>query len=243
MTSSAGAPGREERLRISEIFGPTVQGEGRHMGRPTVFVRTGGCDYRCKWCDTLFAVLPEHRQEWTSMAAGTILSEVDRLAGGPILVSVSGGNPALQPLGGLIEAGHERGHTFTLETQGSVAADWFSALDSLTLSPKGPSSGHVTGLAELEACLDAAGNGPETTFKVVVFNEADYGYARELAANYPGHPFYLQVGNPEPAGAPDSEDLMDRFRWLVERTNADRWYAASVLPQLHVLAWGNRRGV
>ncbi|KPV41510.1 7-carboxy-7-deazaguanine synthase [Thiohalorhabdus denitrificans] len=234
---------REERLRISEIFGPTVQGEGRHIGEPTVFVRTGGCDYRCRWCDTLFAVLPEHRGEWAPMDPEEVLAEVDRLAGEPILVSLSGGNPALQPLGGLIAAGHERGHSFTLETQGSVAAAWFAALDSLTLSPKGPSSGHITRLAELEACLDAAGEGPETTFKVVVFDEADYGYARELAANYPGHPFYLQVGNPEPVGEPDPADLMARYRWLVERVTNDRWYAATVLPQLHVLAWGNQRGV
>ncbi|MFP4614921.1 MAG: 7-carboxy-7-deazaguanine synthase QueE [Thiohalorhabdus sp.] len=233
----------EARLRISEIFGPTVQGEGRHIGQPTVFVRTGGCDQVCNWCDTLFAVLPEYRREWAAMPTGEVLAEVDRLAGHPVLVTLSGGNPALQPLGGLIAAGHERGHTFTLETQGTIAAEWFAALDSLTLSPKGPSSGRITRLAELEACLDAAGNGPVTTFKVVVFDEADYGYARELAANYPEYPFYLQVGNPEPACEPDPADLMARFRWLVERVTSDRWYAATVLPQLHVLAWGNQRGV
>ena len=37
-------------IRISEIFGPTVQGEGALVGKPTVFVRTGGCDYRCTYC-------------------------------------------------------------------------------------------------------------------------------------------------------------------------------------------------
>ena len=34
-------------LRIAEIFGPTIQGEGALIGEPTVFVRAGGCDYRC----------------------------------------------------------------------------------------------------------------------------------------------------------------------------------------------------
>jgi organic radical activating enzyme len=51
----------KERIRISKIFGPTIQGEGPLIGRPIVFVRTGGCDYRCSWCDTLYAVLPEYR--------------------------------------------------------------------------------------------------------------------------------------------------------------------------------------
>ncbi|TIT89813.1 MAG: 7-carboxy-7-deazaguanine synthase QueE, partial [Mesorhizobium sp.] len=36
-------------IRVSEIFGPTVQGEGVLIGLPTVFIRTGGCDYRCSW--------------------------------------------------------------------------------------------------------------------------------------------------------------------------------------------------
>jgi 7-carboxy-7-deazaguanine synthase len=37
--------------------------------------------------------------------------------------------------------------------------------------------------------------------------------------------------------------LLARFRWLVDRVARDRWFEATVLPQLHVLAWGNERGV
>jgi 7-carboxy-7-deazaguanine synthase len=36
---------------------------------------------------------------------------------------------------------------------------------------------------------------------------------------------------------------MCRFRWLIGKVTRDRWFAATVLPQLHVLVWGNRRGV
>jgi 7-carboxy-7-deazaguanine synthase len=95
-----------ERIRISEIFGPTIQGEGPLIGRPTVFVRTAGCDYRCNWCDTLYAVLPEYRDEWTLMTSSEILSQVNELAANqPVLISLSGGNPALQPLDSLITLG------------------------------------------------------------------------------------------------------------------------------------------
>jgi 7-carboxy-7-deazaguanine synthase len=41
----------------------------------------------------------------------------------------------------------------------------------------------------------------------------------------------------------DIGDLMERLRWLAARTIADRWFDATVLPQLHVLAWGSKRGV
>jgi 7-carboxy-7-deazaguanine synthase len=45
------------------------------------------------------------------------------------------------------------------------------------------------------------------------------------------------------ADDPDLGDLMHRLRWLAGRVIADDWFAATVLPQLHVLAWGNKRGV
>ena len=143
-------------IRVSEIFGPTIQGEGALIGQPTVFVRTGGCDYRCDWCDSLHAVESEYRATWAPMAAETVMAEVARLSGDrPIMVTLSGGNPAIQPLGPLITAGRARGYRFALETQGSIARDWFADLDMLVLSPKPPSSGMSVDWAAFEACLDA----------------------------------------------------------------------------------------
>ena len=55
------------------------------------------------------------------MSAEEVFAEVQRLAEyRPILVTLSGGNPAMQPLEGLIELGREHGYTFALETQGFV---------------------------------------------------------------------------------------------------------------------------
>ena len=240
-----------ERVRISEIFGPTIQGEGPLIGRPTVFVRTAGCDYRCAWCDTLYAVLPDYRDEWILMSPPQIMARVNELAGdSSVLISLSGGNPALQPLAPVIALGRRHSHSFALETQGSVSQAWFAELDWLILSPKPPSSGMITDWNALEACLEAAEGKPRCVLKIVVFDDADYSYAQTAAARHPTLPVYLQVGNPAPliaaggavAGEPD-EDLMHRLRWLAGKVIADHWFAATVLPQLHVLAWGNKRGV
>src|SRR5437870_3230210 len=105
----------KDRIRISEIFGPTIQGEGPLIGRVTAFVRTAGCDYRCAWCDTLHAVLPEYHEQWRFMTSEEVLAGVEKLTGNrPMLVSLSGGNPALQPLGSLIMLGRQKGYTFGL---------------------------------------------------------------------------------------------------------------------------------
>ncbi|MBZ9791498.1 7-carboxy-7-deazaguanine synthase QueE [Rhizobium sp. 3T7] len=241
---------RETQIRVSEIFGPTIQGEGILIGLPTVFVRTGGCDYRCSWCDSLHAVDSEYRDQWLPMTVDGIWAEVTRLSGGkPLMVSLSGGNPAIQPLGGLIAHGHEQGYKFALETQGSVAKEWFADLDVLVLSPKPPSSGMATDWDAFEDCLRKAGSGPAIALKIVVFDDPDYAYAREAAVRYPHLSVYLQPGNHTPA-PPDDDDarvdidgIMDRMLWLVDKVTEDRWFEARVLPQLHVLLWGNKRGV
>nr|WP_299503272.1 7-carboxy-7-deazaguanine synthase QueE [uncultured Rhizobium sp.] len=240
----------ETQIRISEIFGPTIQGEGVLMGLPTVFVRTGGCDYRCSWCDTLHAVASEYRDQWLPMSVDAIWREVTRLSGSrPLTVSLSGGNPAIQPLGDLIEHGHRDGYRFALETQGSIAKDWFANLDVLVLSPKPPSSGMETDWDAFDACLRLAGKGPRIALKIVVFDDDDYAYARNAAARYTSLPVYLQPGNHTPpppdcdTAKVDIDGIMDRMLWLIDRVTADRWFEAHVLPQLHVLLWGNRRGV
>ncbi len=238
-----------DQIRVSEIFGPTIQGEGALIGLPTVFVRTGGCDYRCSWCDSLHAVDAAYRDTWVPMAAAEVMAEVERLSGGrPLMVTLSGGNPAIQPLGPLIRLGREKGYRFALETQGSVARGWFADLDMLVLSPKPPSSGMDLDWAALGQCAEAA-DGAQMVLKIVVFDEADYRFAREVAAFLPLLPVCLQPGNHTPpppdddSAVVDQAGIDDRMRWLVERVTADGWFEARVLPQLHVMLWGNKRGV
>lgn len=234
-----------EPIRISEIFGPTIQGEGALIGQPTVFVRTGGCDYRCTWCDTLHAVDSQYRHDWKPMSAEEIFAEVKKLSGSiPLMISLSGGNPAIQPLGSLITLGHAKNYRFALETQGSIAQDWFADLDILTLSPKPPSSSMQTDWDKLDECVKAAGDKPEIALKIVIFDDADYVYARSMAQHYPTLPLYLQPGNPSvPPAEIDQDNLMARMRWLVDKISKDRWFNVTILPQLHVMLWGNQRGV
>lgn len=240
------------KIRISEIFGPTIQGEGALIGEPTVFVRTGGCDYRCAWCDSLHAVDPAYRHDWTAMSAEAVMARVADLSGNiPLTVSLSGGNPAIQPLGPLIELGTARGYRFALETQGSLAKDWFCDLDMLILSPKPPSSGERTDWEKIAECRARAGKKTRIAMKIVVFNEGDYAFAREAARRHDDLALYLQPGNHTPPLPEDGDGglgidmdgILERTRWLVGRTLEDRWFDVRILPQLHVLLWGNMRGV
>lgn len=233
-------------LRIAEIFGPTIQGEGALIGEPTVFVRSGGCDYRCSWCDSLHAVDSANRHDWAKMSAEEVFDQVCTLSGGkPLTVSISGGNPAIQDFAPVITLGQAAGYRFACETQGSIAKPWFGALDTLVLSPKPPSSGEVVDWATFDNCLIAAQSCEQVVMKIVIFDDIDYAWAKATAARYPDLPLYLQPGNAEvdPDMPVDLQAATDRLLWLIEKVTADQWYAPRVLPQLHVLVWGNKRGV
>ncbi|MBL3552516.1 7-carboxy-7-deazaguanine synthase QueE [Rhodovulum sulfidophilum] len=233
-------------LRIAEIFGPTIQGEGALIGEPTVFVRAGGCDYRCSWCDSLHAVESRYRHSWATMTSETVWEQVRRLSGDrPLTVSLSGGNPAIQDFGALIAMGRAAGYRFACETQGSVARPWFADLDTLVLSPKPPSSGEEVDWDAFDACRKLGVGARRQVMKIVIFDETDYQWARDVHARHSDLPLYLQPGNTEvnPAAPVDLQALADRLGWLTGKALADGWFAPRILPQLHILIWGNKRGV
>ena len=234
------------RLRIAEIFGPTIQGEGALIGEPTVFIRAGGCDYRCSWCDSMHAVDSAFRDTWAPMKPAQIWEQVRDLSGGvPLTVSISGGNPAIQDFAPVIAMGKTEGYRFACETQGSVARPWFADLDMLVLSPKPPSSDQVVDWDAFDACVQAGRDAGQTVIKIVIFDDRDYQWAQDAAARHPDLPLYLQPGNPEvdPDVPVAAQDVADRLLWLVDKVTADRWFRPRVLPQLHVMLWGNLRGV
>ena len=83
--------------------------------------------------------------------------------------------------------------------------------------------------------------------KIVIFDELDYAFARSVAREFEELPIFLQPGNHTPPVEDevliDLDGILNRMRWLVDRVASDRWFDARVLPQLHVLLWGNMRGV
>ncbi len=233
---------------VIEIFGPTIQGEGAEAGVPTHFVRLGGCDYRCSWCDTMYAVEPQTVRETARRMTGEeIVAAVHALPGRPEWVSISGGNPALHELGAVVKALHAAGAKVAVETQGSRWRPWLASVDRLTLSPKPPSSGMASDAhdAQFDAFMRAAAAvADRIVLKIVCFDEADVRWAKRRTAPWRGLPVFLSAGTPVPAPHDLRSAVATRYRWLCERVAGDPELAgARVLPQLHVIAWGDARGV
>jgi 7-carboxy-7-deazaguanine synthase len=233
-----------------EIFGPTIQGEGMVIGQKTMFVRTAGCDYSCAWCDSSFTWDGSGKDLIKQMTGDEVWTELCRIGGDRFsFVTISGGNPAL--LKGLTDLIHrlKKNHVqIGLETQGSKWQDWFYDIDELTISPKPPSSNMETDFSILDEIIEKlrSSNG-HVSLKVVVFDEADYDYAKKVHQRYEDIPFFLQVGNNDLVTENQQqllESLLSRYEWLIDKVIEDsKFNHVKVLPQLHTYLWGNKRGV
>lgn len=239
-------------IPVLEIFGPTVQGEGMVIGQKTMFVRTAGCDYSCAWCDSAFTWDGSGVKDIRKMNAAEIWDELKRIGGNRFShVTISGGNPLLLPqLSSLVELLRSEGIRIAVETQGSRWQDWLAEIDEVTISPKPPSSGMTTDWERLDDIVERLRKRPAPyaySLKVVIFDDHDLAYAQTVHARYPGAPMYLQVGNADTSRM-DKEnhaaDLLLQYERLIDKVTASETLNdVRVLPQLHTLVWGNKRGV
>jgi 7-carboxy-7-deazaguanine synthase len=160
-------------LRITEIFF-SLQGEGRRMGLPTVFVRLTGCPLRCGYCDTAYAF---QGGEWRSLA-----DIVAAVAKHPTRhVCVTGGEPLAQRgCPDLLKALCDAGYDVALETSGALDVGGIDPRVARIVDVKTPGSGEVG--RNLWSNLDLLGEADEVKF--VLVDEADYRWAAGIVAQY-----------------------------------------------------------
>jgi organic radical activating enzyme len=141
----------------------TIQGEGFYQGCAAYFIRLGGCDVGCVWCDV--------KESWDAEAhphfsVDTLAEEAH--ASGAEIVVVTGGEPLMHDLTGLTDALHRAGLRTHIETSGSwpVTGSW----DWICVSPK-------KFKAPLPEVLKTADE-----LKVIVYNRSDFEWAEKHAA-------------------------------------------------------------
>lgn len=117
-------------MRITEIF-YSIQGEGELTGVPSVFIRTSGCNLRCRWCDTMYASWSPEGEDWD------VESILAKVRGFPTRHAVlTGGEPMIaKGIHELAGALRESRYHITIETAGTIPPDGI-ACDLASLSPK-----------------------------------------------------------------------------------------------------------
>lgn len=181
---------KDGKFPVIEIFGPTIQGEGAMIGVRTMFVRMGGCDYRCERCDSMHAVHPmavKANAKW--MTEEEIVTEVcaQAAASSTTWVTLSGGNPAMWNFTRLIQLFQGMNMKVALETQGSIYRGWIANCDQVTVSPKGPGMGERFNPEVFKSfILNYYNQKPwdipndRLAVKVVVFDQQDFEFAVQV---------------------------------------------------------------
>ena len=149
-------------LPVMEHF-YTLQGEGFHQGKAAYFIRLGGCDVGCSWCDV--------KESWDADAhphldIDDLLVEVQKTT--TKLVVITGGEPLLHPLKNLTALLQKNGFETNIETSGSspLSGSW----DWICLSPKKFKPALPEVMAEANE------------LKIVVYNNSDFDWAEKYAA-------------------------------------------------------------
>ena len=228
-------------MKVSEIF-HSIQGEGKLVGVPSVFVRASGCNLRCTWCDTPYASWDPEGEE---LSVHRIIEQV--AAHDTRHVVLTGGEPMIMPeIEGLAAALKQRGHHVTIETAATVFKP--VALDLASLSPKLSNStphdreggrfaaAHEKQRITVNVIQQFIDHSPDFQLKFVVSAPADLAEIEQLLDQLRG--WRADDVQLMPEGI-DAETLSSRMDWMSENCKK-KGYRLS--PRLHVMLYGNRRG-
>ena len=152
----------------------TIQGEGYHQGRASYFIRLGGCDVGCHWCDV--------KESWDASVHPVV--DVEQLAMEAVqypaeVVVVTGGEPLMHNLEELCKVLHLQNKKMHIETSGAypVSGDW----DWICFSPKKFKE-------PVDSIFPLANE-----LKIVIYNKSDFEWAESYADKVSGHcKLYLQ---------------------------------------------------
>lgn len=167
-------------LEVQEIF-PTFQGEGLYAGWPAVFIRLGGCNLACHFCDTEF-------ESPHAMALDAILEQVSAYMAQnnpkTPLVVMTGGEPFRQPIEALCKALCGRGYKVQIECNGTLYRDIPKEVD-IVCSPKNTGNGYQVLREDILTRANAL------KFIISAF-DARYNHVGEVGQAAYGIPVYVQ---------------------------------------------------
>lgn len=232
-------------LVVSEVFGPTVSGEGISLGQRCGFIRLMGCNLHCSWCDTAYTWDADRynlREQGTRRTWSWIVNQIITMNVG--MVIVSGGEPLLhQGQPGwelLLRALDGASVDVEVETNGTiipsdVSVQWVSRF---TVSPKLAHAGDSeedricpTALAEFRRLSEEG----RAVFKFVCATPEHVAEVERITKAHDIHPDYVWI-------MPLGDTHYDVADHLVMITDAAVAAGFNVTTRLHIQVWGNERG-
>ena len=228
-------------MNVSELF-YSIQGEGKLVGVPSVFIRLSGCNLRCTWCDTPYA---SWEPQGTEMSIDAIVEQ--SRAFNSCHAVLTGGEPLIFPeIVKLSDSLRNAGHHITVETAATVYQP--IQVDLASISPKLSNStpfereggrfaiNHERQRLNIPVIQKLMDEAPVFQLKFVVSAPDDLDEIRtildQLRRWSPADVLLMPEGT-------DQATLNDRASWIAEVCKQTGY---RYCPRLHVTLYGNRRG-
>ncbi len=210
-------------MNIAEIF-YSIEGEGIAIGKPEVFVRLAGCNLRCAWCDTKYAL-----DDGQLLTLDEITKEI--IAYPCKNISITGGEPLLQKkeLLEFINWLKKKSFWVQLNTNGTIFdREIFRLIDLLSIDCKCPSSMMKSDLAVLRKVKKTFNK--KSQIKFVITNDVDFEYAKKAASELD---FGTTIFQPEWENKKFVEEIIEKVKFQSIK--------ARIIIQQHKIIWGNKK--
>ena len=249
-------------LEINEIFGPTIQGEGKYTGNPSVFIRFGKCNMQCPGfeveyetpsgikkcsCDSFYASDIAFRDEWKKYkTSGELITEVSKyLPKYKVDIVITGGEPLLywndKEFQTFMKYYIDNGFKITIETNASLNIEllevWHKEIVfsmSVKLSNSGERLSKRVNINTLNNIIEAS---QDSYLKFVVDKEFIHNATKEIDEIVrqisPCEVYLMPLG--------DTSEIIDNNCLSVIELALDKGYKYS--DRLHIRVWNNQRGV
>lgn len=214
---------------MSEIF-ESVQGEGVYLGYPALFIRLQGCNLKCWFCDTQYAL--NGKCTPVKMSVPEVIETI--LNSKSYHVVFTGGEPLLQQKDiGAICCGIGKRKFFEVETNGTIRPN-ISCIDLFTVSPKGNFEVSSRFFEFPQVVVNWDFECPQVAFKFVVDERKDLVKIDEFVREHKLNPVYLMPQTVTLDGHRTKLPML--FEFVREHPNY------RITPRLHILAYGKKRG-
>jgi len=249
-------------LEINEIFGPTIQGEGKFIGTPSIFIRLGKCNMKCKGfnvqyetpsgmkkssCDSYYAVDAVFKDLWYKMSHWDVIKKVEKLnkLDYKVDIVITGGEPFLywnnKEFQNLLEYYINNGHKVTIETNASLNINLQKEYQKKIIFSMGVKlSNSLEPLKKrlnINTLTKVINNTKDSYLKFVIdkaFKETAVREINEILHQIPKVEVYLMpMGNTARQLSENSENIIN-----MAIKNGFKY-----CDRLHIRVWDNKRGV
>ena len=249
-------------LEVNEIFGPTIQGEGKRVGNPSVFIRFGKCNMQCSGfeveyetpsgikkcsCDSYYASDIAFRDDWKKYeSCKPLIEEFNRLFPSyPVDIVITGGEPLLywkeEEFQKFIHYYIQKGYHITIETNASIDIEFTQKWQNkilFSMSVKLSNSGEAISKRVNYNCINKIlEHTKESYLKFVLdgdfIHQASYEIETIIAHISPCDIYIMPLG--------DTAESIDKNSLSVIKFALEKGYKYS--DRLHIRVWDNKRGV